>query len=66
MMDVGSTVFTIVSPDGTHQTSVTDMSASSAEIGAVNQFQNVMLDCERTCRTTSSAMTSHTPSTGCG
>jgi hypothetical protein len=44
IMDAGSTVFTVVSPDGTHQTSVTDMTASGAEIGAVNQFQNVMLD----------------------
>ena len=44
VMDAGSTVFTVVSPDGTHQTSVTDMSASGAEVGAVNQFQNVMLD----------------------
>jgi hypothetical protein len=44
MMDAGSTVFTVVSTDGTHQTSVTDMTASGADIGAVNQFQNVMLD----------------------
>jgi hypothetical protein len=44
MMDVGSTVFTIVGPDGTHQTSITDMSANSAEVGAAVQFQNVLLD----------------------
>jgi hypothetical protein len=44
MMDVGNTVFTVVSPDGTHQTSVTDTSTSGAEVGAVVQFQNVMLD----------------------
>ena len=42
--DSGSTVFTVVSPQGTHHTSVADMSASDAEVGAVRQFQDIMLD----------------------
>jgi len=42
--DSGSTVVTVVSADGTHHTSVADMSASNAEVGAVRQFQDIMLN----------------------
>ena len=44
LLDAGQTVFTVVSPDGTHHTSVTDLSASDPEIRAVAHFQEVMLD----------------------
>lgn len=42
ILDAGSTVFTIVSPGGTHHTSITDMSAADAQIGAARQFQEIM------------------------
>lgn len=44
ILDAGFTLFTVVSRDGTHRTSVTDLSASDPEIGAVSQFQDVMLN----------------------
>lgn len=45
ILDSGVTQFTIVYADGTvHRTSVTDMSGGDAEIGAVRQFQDLMLN----------------------
>ena len=41
--DSGSTVFTIVTPAGTHHTSVADLSADDAETGAARQFQDILL-----------------------
>jgi hypothetical protein len=42
LLDAGQTVFTVVSAEGTHRTSVTDLSASDPEIGALRQFQDLM------------------------
>ena len=42
ILDAGATVFTIVSADGTHRTSITDPSATDAQIGAARQFQNIL------------------------
>ena len=42
ILDAGSTVFTIVSADGTHRTSITDMSGADAQIGAARQFQEIV------------------------
>jgi hypothetical protein len=42
--DAGSTLVTVTHPDGVHHTTVADMTASTAEVGAVAQFQQIMLD----------------------
>lgn len=42
ILDSGETLFTVVTPGGTHRTGVTDMSASDPEIGALRQFVEVM------------------------
>lgn len=42
MMDAGVTMFTIVRADGTHVTSVSDMSGSDPETAAVRRFQDIM------------------------
>jgi hypothetical protein len=39
--DAGQTVFTVVTSDGAHQTSVPDLSVSDPEVGALRQFQDV-------------------------
>ena len=41
--DAGSTLITVVHPDGTHHTIVADMTASNPEVGAVAQFEQIML-----------------------
>ena len=41
--DAGATVFTIVTAEGTHRTSITDPSAIDAQISAARQFQNIVL-----------------------
>ena len=43
LMDAGETVFTVVSADGTHRTSVTDLEAEDPETATVKHFQEVML-----------------------
>ena len=42
--DAGVTVFTVETADGTHTTTVADMAAGDAEVGALNQFVTVMTD----------------------
>lgn len=42
--DAGLNVFTIVTADGTHTTSVADLSGSDPATAAVRQFQDVMLN----------------------
>ena len=42
ILDAGALVFTVVRPDGTHHTSVRDMSAQDQEIAALREFQDVM------------------------
>ena len=45
ILDSGVTQVTIVHADGTvHRTSVTDMSSTDAEVGAVRQFEELMLN----------------------
>jgi hypothetical protein len=42
--DVGVTVFTVVTAEGTHTTSVADLSGNDPDTAAVRQFQDVMLN----------------------
>jgi len=42
ILDSGETVYTVVRPEGTHRTAVTDMSAADPEIGALRQFSEVI------------------------
>lgn len=43
ILDSGVTMFTVVYPDGTtHRTSVTDMSGTDQEIGALRRFQEIL------------------------
>ena len=44
MMDAGQTVFTVVSADGTHHSSVPDLSLSDPDVGALRQFQDLMMN----------------------
>lgn len=43
MLDTGVTMFTIVSPAGTHVTSVSDMSGDDPQIAAVRRFRDIMI-----------------------
>lgn len=42
LLDAGTLVFTVVTPDGTHRTSVSDISFGDPAINALRQFQDVM------------------------
>ena len=42
LLDAGALVFTVVSADGTHHTSVSDLSVNDPAINALRQFQDVM------------------------
>lgn len=42
ILDAGATLFTVVTPAGTHHTSVTDMASTDQEIAALREFQDVM------------------------
>ena len=42
--DAGATLVSVTRPEGTHKTLVADMSASDAEVGAVAQFERILLD----------------------
>jgi hypothetical protein len=42
ILDAGSTVFTVVTAEGTHRTSVTDMSFNDPQISALREFQDVL------------------------
>lgn len=42
LLDAGALVFTVVTADGTHHTSVSDLSVDDPAINAVRQFQDVM------------------------
>jgi hypothetical protein len=42
LLDAGALVFTVVTPAGTHHSSVSDMSANDPEIVALREFQDVL------------------------
>lgn len=42
LLDAGSLVFTVVTPDGTHHSSVSDMSVDDPAVNALRHFQDVM------------------------
>ena len=42
ILDAGAIVFTVVTPEGTHRTSVTDLSFADPQIDAVREFEDVM------------------------
>ncbi len=42
--DAGATLVSVTSPDGTHKTLVADMTAGDADVGAVAQFERILLD----------------------
>ena len=46
LLDAGALVFTVVTADGTHHTSVSDLSVNDPAINAVREFQDVMTGLE--------------------
>lgn len=44
MLDSGVMVFTVASAEGTHRTTVADLSSNDSEVGAVREFHDVMLN----------------------
>jgi hypothetical protein len=47
IMDAGVTAFTVTRPEGTHRTTVTSMDSDGADIGALREFEDIMVNTRR-------------------